>query len=262
MLTKREFKIPKIVAVPKNQAIAKDRNESYLPSIDGSCFAGDINGELIPAQFLKNGYVNPFGEIEVPLENVTVVAQRRTQKSTEKFEGPLFDSARAYSGNISNHPDAAFMSQAYWESEIKNAKRREEADRMAAQVNPMRMLTLASAGILNYISSPSQTVRAVADNLTGHTKEYIDGKFLNGNNGFVTDNFAEEHPFLSFSTNFLSDLCLTGSLLRPYPNIKRGLSNVTKPLKGKTFPFKSELDWSAEAWLGKRINGRYDEKDI
>ena len=90
------------------------------------------------------------------------------------------------------------MSNAYLDVQIQKAKNTEEADRRAGEVNPLTMLNLASAGMSNYMS-PTQVVRLGYDVVTGKGKDYLKGKFFEGNNGIVSDSFAKEHPLWSMT---------------------------------------------------------------
>ncbi len=127
---------------------------------------------------------------------------------------------KLYSGNIANHPDAKYMSNAYLDVQIQKAKNTEEADRRAGEVNPLTMLNLASAGMSNYMS-PTQVVRLGYDVVTGKGKDYLKGKFFEGNNGIVSDSFAKEHPLWSMTINGIGDVAIP---LAPFAikNIPKG----------------------------------------
>ena len=47
---------------------------------------------------------------------------------------------KLYSGNIANHPDAKYMSNAYLDAQIQKAKNTEEADKKAGEVNLSKIL--------------------------------------------------------------------------------------------------------------------------
>lgn len=127
---------------------------------------------------------------------------------------------KLYSGNIANHPDAKYMSNAYLDAQIQKAKNTEEADKKAGEVNPLTMLNLASAGMSNYMS-PTQVVRLGYDVVTGKGKDYLKGKFFEGNNGIVSDSFAKEHPLWSMTINGIGDVAIP---LAPFAikNIPKG----------------------------------------
>ena len=69
------------------------------------------------------------------------------------------------------------------------------------------MLNLASAGMSNYMS-PTQLGRLGYDVVTGKGKDYLKGKFFEGNNGIVSDNFAKEHPLWSMTINGIGDVAI------------------------------------------------------
>lgn len=153
----------------------------------------DEYGNFIPAsEIYKYGIVNSSGNMEGFIPEILVSPKYSITKEDLK--------PKLYSGNIANHPDAKYMSNAYLDAQIQKAKNTEEADKKAGEINPLTMLNLASAGMSNYMS-PTQLGRLGYDVVTGKGKDYLKGKFFEGNNGIVSDSFAKEHPLWSMTIN-------------------------------------------------------------
>lgn len=241
------------------------RNLNKATSVEGygDKVITDEYGNFIPAsEIYKYGIVNSSGNMEGFIPEILVSPKYSITKEDLK--------PKLYSGNIANHPDAKYMSNAYLDAQIQKAKNTEEADKKAGEVNPLTMLNLASAGMSNYMS-PTQLGRLGYDVVTGKGKDYLKGKFFEGNNGIVSDNFAKEHPLWSMAINGIGDAVL---LFNPIKGIKQTTAYKEIPLMVKNLsfpkrfsrltmqPFKSELNWDYRDWLGKRIGGKYDIQDI
>lgn len=178
------------------------RNLNKATSVEGygDKVITDEYGNFIPAsEIYKYGIVNSSGDMEGFIPEILVSPKYSITKEDLK--------PKLYSGNIANHPDAKYMSNAYLDAQIQKAKNTEEADKKAGEVNPLTMLNLASAGMSNYMS-PTQVVRLGYDVVTGKGKDYLKGKFFEGNNGIVPDNFAKEHPLWSMTINGIGDVAI------------------------------------------------------
>lgn len=191
------------------------RNLDKATSVEGygDKVITDEYGNFIPAsEIYKYGIVNSSGGMEGFIPEILVSPKYSITKEDLK--------PKLYSGNIANHPDAKYMSNAYLDAQIQKAKNTEEADRRAGEVNPLTMLNLASAGTSNYMS-PTQIVRLGYDVVTGKGKDYLRGKFFEGNNGIVPDSFAKEHPLWSMTINGIGDVAIP---LAPFAikNIPKG----------------------------------------
>lgn len=191
------------------------RNLDKATSVEGygDKVITDEYGNFIPAsEIYKYGIVNSSGGMEGFIPEILVSPKYSITKEDLK--------PKLYSGNIANHPDAKYMSNAYLDAQIQKAKNTEEADRRAGEVNPLTMLNLASAGTSNYMS-PTQIVRLGYDVVTGKGKDYLKGKFFEGNNGIVSDSFAKEHPLWSMTINGIGDVTIP---LAPFAikNIPKG----------------------------------------
>lgn len=191
------------------------RNLNKATSVEGygDKVITDEYGNFIPAsEIYKYGIVNSSGNMEGFIPEILVSPKYSITKEDLK--------PKLYSGNIANHPDAKYMSNAYLDAQIQKAKNTEEADKKAGEVNPLTMLNLASAGMLNYMS-PTQVVRLGYDVVTGKGKDYLKGKFFEGNNGIVSDSFAKEHPLWSMTINGIGDVAIP---LAPFAikNIPKG----------------------------------------
>lgn len=191
------------------------RNLNKATSVEGygDKVITDEYGNFIPAsEIYKYGIVNSSGDMEGFIPEILVSPKYSITKEDLK--------PKLYSGNIANHPDAKYMSNAYLDAQIQKAKNTEEADRRAGEVNPLTMLNLASAGTSNYMS-PTQIVRLGYDVVTGKGKDYFKGKFFEGNNGIVPDSFAKEHPLWSMTINGIGDVAIP---LAPFAikNIPKG----------------------------------------
>ncbi len=191
------------------------RNLNKATSVEGygDKVITDEYGNFIPAsEIYKYGIVNSSGDMEGFIPEILVSPKYSITKEDLK--------PKLYSGNIANHPDAKYMSNAYLDAQIQKAKNTEEADKKAGEVNPLTMLNLASAGMSNYMS-PTQVVRLGYDVVTGKGKDYLKGKFFEGNNGIVSDNFAKEHPLWSMAINGIGDVAIP---LAPFAikNIPKG----------------------------------------
>jgi hypothetical protein len=68
-----------------------------------------------------------------------------------------------------------------------------------------------SGGFLNRLS-PTQNLRLLYDTVTG---ENIMNSWM-GNSGIVSNNFAQEHPYLSFGINAIGDLGTSSIRLKPF----------------------------------------------
>lgn len=99
------------------------------------------------------------------------------------------------------------------------------------------MLNLASAGMSNYMS-PTQLGRLGYDVVTGKGKDYLKGKFFEGNNGIVSDNFAKDHPLWSMAINGIGDAVL---LFNPIKGIKQTTAYKEIPLMVKTYRFLKDF---------------------
>lgn len=191
------------------------RNLNKATSVEGygDKVITDEYGNFIPAsEIYKYGIVNSSGNMEGFIPEILVSPKYSITKEDLK--------PKLYSGNIANHPDAKYMSNAYLDAQIQKAKNTEEADKKAGEVNPLTMLNLASAGMSNYMS-PTQVVRLGYDVVTGKGKDYLKGKFFEGNNGIVSDSFAKEHPLWSMTINGIGDVAIP---LAPFAikNIPKG----------------------------------------
>lgn len=191
------------------------RNLDKATSVEGygDKVITDEYGNFIPAsEIYKYGIVNSSGDMEGFIPEILVSPKYSITKEDLK--------PKLYSGNIANHPDAKYMSNAYLDAQIQKAKNTEEVDKKAGEVNPLTMLNLASAGMSNYMS-PTQVVRLGYDVVTGKGKDYLKGKFFEGNNGIVSDNFAKEHPLWSMTINGIGDVAIP---LAPFAikNIPKG----------------------------------------
>lgn len=191
------------------------RNLDKATSVEGygDKVITDEYGNFIPAsEIYKYGIVNSSGDMEGFIPEILVSPKYSITKEDLK--------PKLYSGNIANHPDAKYMSNAYLDAQIQKAKNTEEADKKAGEVNPLTMLNLASAGMSNYMS-PTQVVRLGYDVVTGKGKDYLKGKFFEGNNGIVSDSFAKEHPLWSMTINGFGDVAIP---LAPFAikNIPKG----------------------------------------
>lgn len=71
----------------------------------------------------------------------------------------------------------------------------------------MEAFNAVTAGMLNRLS-PTQNIRAVYDLATNPVKGFKG--LINGNNGIVTDKFAQEHPFWSLGANLGGDIITLG----------------------------------------------------
>lgn len=71
-------------------------------------------------------------------------------------------------------------------------------------LNPTDYVNILTAGGLNNFS-PTQWIRRAYDASTGNLTF---DNWIYGNNGIVSDSFAENHPFLSTGINFATDLAL------------------------------------------------------
>ena len=195
------------------------RNLDKATSVEGygDKVITDEYGNFIPAsEIYKYGIVNSSGNMEGFIPEILVSPKYSITKEDLK--------PKLYSGNIANHPDAKYMSNAYLDAQIQKAKNTEEADKKAGEVNPLTMLNLASAGMSNYMS-PTQVVRLGYDVVTGKGKDYLKGKFFEGNNGIVSDSFAKEHPLWSMTINGIGDVAIP---LAPFAikNIPKGYKMV------------------------------------
>lgn len=195
------------------------RNLNKATSVEGygDKVITDEYGNFIPAsEIYKYGIVNSSGNMEGFIPEILVSPKYSITKEDLK--------PKLYSGNIANHPDAKYMSNAYLDAQIQKAKNTEEADRRAGEVNPLTMLNLASAGMLNYMS-PTQLGRLGYDVVTGKGKDYLKGKFFEGNNGIVSDSFAKEHPLWSMTINGIGDVAIP---LAPFAvkNIPKGYRTI------------------------------------
>lgn len=195
------------------------RNLNKATSVEGygDKVITDEYGNFIPAsEIYKYGIVNSSGDMEGFIPEILVSPKYSITKEDLK--------PKLYSGNIANHPDAKYMSNAYLDAQIQKAKNTEEADKKAGEVNPLTMLNLASAGMLNYMS-PTQVVRLGYDVVTGKGKDYLKGKFFEGNNGIVSDSFAKEHPLWSMTINGIGDVAIP---LAPFAikNIPKGYRTI------------------------------------
>lgn len=191
------------------------RNLDKATSVEGygDKVITDEYGNFIPAsEIYKYGIVNSSGDMEGFIPEILVSPKYSITKEDLK--------PKLYSGNITNHPDAKYMSNAYLDAQIQKAKNTEEADKKAGEVNPLTMLNLASAGTSNYMS-PTQIVRLGYDVVTGKGKDYLKSKFFEGNNGIVSDSFAKEHPLWSMTINGIGDVAIP---LAPFAikNIPKG----------------------------------------
>lgn len=191
------------------------RNLDKATSVEGygDKVITDEYGNFIPAsEIYKYGIVNSSGDMEGFIPEILVSPKYSITKEDLK--------PKLYSGNIANHPDAKYMSNAYLDAQIQKAKNTEEADKKAGEVNPLTMLNLASAGMSNYMS-PTQVVRLGYDVVTGKGNDYLKGKFFEGNNGIVSDSFAKEHPLWSMTINGIGDVAIP---LAPFAikNIPKG----------------------------------------
>lgn len=191
------------------------RNLNKATSVEGygDKVITDEYGNFIPAsEIYKYGIVNSSGNMEGFIPEILVSPKYSITKEDLK--------PKLYSGNIANHPDAKYMSNAYLDAQIQKAKNTEEADKKAGEVNPLTMLNLALAGMSNYMS-PTQVVRLGYDVVTGKGKDYLKGKFFEGNNGIVSDSFAKEHPLWSMTINGIGDVAIP---LAPFAikNIPKG----------------------------------------
>ena len=191
------------------------RNLNKATSVEGygDKVITDEYGNFIPAsEIYKYGIVNSSGDMEGFIPEILVSPKYSITKEDLK--------PKLYSGNIANHPDAKYMSNAYLDAQIQKAKNTEEADKKTGEVNPLTMLNLASAGMSNYMS-PTQLGRLGYDVVTGKGKDYLKGKFFEGNNGIVSDSFAKEHPLWSMTINGIGDVAIP---LAPFAikNIPKG----------------------------------------
>lgn len=95
------------------------------------------------------------------------------------------------------------------------------------------MLNLASAGMSNYMS-PTQLGRLGYDVVTGKGKDYLKGKFFEGNNGIVSDSFAKEHPLWSMAINGFGDVAIPlapfaiKNIPKGYKMVKTKFNNIPK----------------------------------
>ena len=104
------------------------------------------------------------------------------------------------------------------------------------------MLNLASAGMSNYMS-PTQLGRLGYDVVTGKGKDYLKGKFFEGNNGIVSDSFAKEHPLWSMTINGIGDIAIP---LAPFAvkNIPKGYRMAKT--KFNTYKLAKQMDKALE----------------
>lgn len=204
------------------------RNLNKATSVEGygDKVITDEYGNFIPAsEIYKYGIVNSSGNMEGFIPEILVSPKYSITKEDLK--------PKLYSGNIANHPDAKYMSNAYLDAQIQKAKNTEEADKKAGEINPLTMLNLASAGMSNYMS-PTQLGRLGYDVVTGKGKDYLKGKFFEGNNGIVPDSFAKEHPLWSMTINGFGDVAIPlapfaiKNIPKGYRMVKTKFNNIPK----------------------------------
>ena len=111
------------------------RNLNKATSVEGygDKVITDEYGNFIPAsEIYKYGIVNSSGDMEGFIPEILVSPKYSITKEDLK--------PKLYSGNIANHPDAKYMSNAYLDAQIQKAKNTEEADKKAGEVNLSKIL--------------------------------------------------------------------------------------------------------------------------
>ena len=111
------------------------RNLNKATSVEGygDKVITDEYGNFIPAsEIYKYGIVNSSGNMEGFIPEILVSPKYSITKEDLK--------PKLYSGNIANHPDAKYMSNAYLDAQIQKAKNTEEADKKAGEVNLSKIL--------------------------------------------------------------------------------------------------------------------------
>ena len=111
------------------------RNLDTATSVEGygDKVITDEYGNFIPAsEIYKYGIVNSSGDMEGFIPEILVSPKYSITKEDLK--------PKLYSGNIANHPDAKYMSNAYLDAQIQKAKNTEEADKKAGEVNLSKIL--------------------------------------------------------------------------------------------------------------------------
>ena len=93
---------------------------------------------------------------------------------------------------------------------------------MSADMETMNAVT---GGAFNLIS-PSQWAGAFGRGAYNNEWEKIPYYLLAGNNGIVTDNFAQEHPWYSMGANLLLDTATLGTAIAGKSGIQNGINNV------------------------------------
>lgn len=89
--------------------------------------------------------------------------------------------------------------------------------------NFMEVTNVLTGGMANRLS-PTQNVRLLYDVATGGDWR---SSWL-GNNGIVTDKFAEEHPYLSMAANMAGDMAVPLGWLGRKPVIRRGVETAMR----------------------------------
>ena len=227
--------IPALKLYPKH---VKNLDQATSVEGYGDRVITDEYGNFIPtSKVYENGITNSSGNMEGFIPEVLVTPKYSIKKEDLK--------PKLYFGNVENHPDAKYMSNAYLDAQIQKAKNIEEADRRAGEVDPLTMLNLASAGTANYMFSPTQTIRLGIDLANGKGEDYLKGQFFEGNNGIVSDNFAQEHPYWSMAINAVGDTAAFGlgsyakSLANPIARQTAFYRQITPLGYGNTAPIQA-----------------------
>lgn len=256
------FVLPEVTITAPNPKNEKHRVEDFIQNIIPT--GKEIAGQNI-RDYLTESNDNAWVDIPLTYRKKNPHLEERVIKGADGHnawvkEHPVADAI----GNIAASVPFAVASYPLWGSAISGL----------SSYAPTMANTLAPGS--SFWMNPL-TKQMTASTLGGSTMDamstLMSGKTIGENVAGLTEQTTGWNPYSSIWTSWMPDMANLG-YYTPYGLINRGVTNVSntirnkiaaKSLKNEVPPaeniFKSELDWSPEGWLGKRVGG-YDAEDI